>query len=66
MTNTTIVSTETYKKHTIETAWVIKDGSPYGYVWIVDGDRAHAFSSHKDAKAFVNGFGPRWGFVSIQ
>ena len=53
-----------YKGHTIESVWyVTKDGTPKGYVWVLDGKLA--FYSGKDAKAYVNGERPRWGLVKV-
>lgn len=55
---------EKYKGHIITTKWhVTKDGTPMGYIWILDGTTA--FRSRKDAKAYVNGERPRWGFAPV-
>ena len=53
-----------YKGHTIQSVWhVAKDGTPMGYVWVLDGKLA--FRSGKDAKAYVNGERPRWGVAQV-
>ena len=53
-----------YKGHTIPSVWhVAKDGTPMGYVWVLDGKLA--FRSGKDAKAYVNGERPRWGVAQV-
>lgn len=53
-----------YKGHNIESVWyVTKDGTPMGYIWIVDSKLA--FRSGKDARAYINGERPRWGVVKV-
>lgn len=54
---------EKYKGHIIETKWLNKGGSSMGWVWIVDGKVG--FHSRKDAKAYINGQSPRWGFAKL-
>lgn len=60
-------SVQTYKKHTIETIQVSdSDEQPHGPFWTIDGDKEIAFRSGKDARSFVNGQRPRWGFVNLK
>jgi len=53
-----------YKGHSIESVWyVTKEGTPKGYIWIVDGKLA--FYSGKDARAYISGQPVRWGMIPV-
>jgi len=59
------LNTETYKKRKITTVWATRNGDVIGHFWIVDGNRELGFQSHKDAKAFISGWAPRWKPVNL-